>query len=79
MARHDIRSPIPGTFFRRPASDEPPFVTVGDVVAKGDVVGLVEVMKTFHQIEADGGGTVTGFPVEDGEPVTAGATIVELD
>ena len=79
MARHDIRSPIPGTFYRRPAPDEPPFVTEGDLVAEGDVVGLVEVMKTFHQIEADAGGTVASFPVEDGEPVTAGATIVELD
>ncbi|MXW84806.1 MAG: biotin carboxyl carrier domain-containing protein, partial [Boseongicola sp. SB0667_bin_21] len=40
MARHEIRSPIPGTFYRKPAPDEPPFVQVGDAVADGDVVAL---------------------------------------
>ena len=79
MARHEIRSPIPGTFYRRPAPDEPPFIDVGDRVATGDVVALVEVMKSFHQIRADADGTVTGFPLADGEPVTAGMPIVELD
>ncbi|MDE0524409.1 MAG: acetyl-CoA carboxylase [Boseongicola sp.] len=78
MARHEIKSPIPGTFYRRPAPDEPPFVEVGDAVAEGDVVALVEVMKSFHPIKADAEGTVSGFPLEDGEPVTAGMTIVEL-
>lgn len=79
MARHEIKSPIPGTFYRKPAPEEPPFVEIGSTVAKGDVVALVEVMKSFHQIKADAGGTVSGFPLEDGEPVTVGATIVELD
>ncbi len=79
MTKHEIRSPIPGTFYRKPAPEEPPFVEIGDTVARGDVVALVEVMKSFHQIEADAEGTVSGFPLEDGEPVTAGATIVELD
>lgn len=79
MARHEIRSPIPGTFYRKPAPDEPPFVKTGDTVAVGDVVALVEVMKSFHQIKADGNGTVSGFPLDDGEPVMAGMTIVELD
>ena len=71
MANHEIRSPIPGTFYRKPAPDEPPFVEIGDAVAEGDVVALVEVMKSFHQIKADAGGTVSGFPLEDAEPVTA--------
>ncbi len=79
MANHEIRSPIPGTFYRKPAPDEPPFVEIGDAVAEGDVVALVEVMKSFHQIKADAGGNVSGFSLEDGEPVTAGMTIVELD
>ena len=78
MASHEIRSPIPGTFYRKPAPDEPPFVEIGDAVAKGDVVALVEVMKSFHQIKADADGTVSGFPLDDGEAVTAGMTIVEL-
>ncbi len=78
MARHDIKSPIPGSFYRKPAPTEPPFVDVGDAVAVGDVVALVEVMKSFHEIKSDANGTVSGFPVEDGDPVTAGMTIVEL-
>ena len=73
MAKHEIRSPIPGTFYRKPAPEEPPFVEIGDTVARGDVVALVEVMKSFHQIKADAEGTVSGFPLEDGEPVTAGS------
>lgn len=76
---HDIRSPIPGTFYRKPAPDEPPFKEVGDSVAKGDTIGLVEVMKTFHEIKADGAGTLSGFGVEDGDAVMAGQTLATLD
>ena len=79
MAKHEIKSPIPGTFYRKPAPEEPPFVEIGDGVVEGDVVALVEVMKSFHQIKADAAGTVSGFPLEDGEPVMAGMTIVELN
>ena len=79
MAKHDIKSPIPGTFYRKPAPDQPPFKEVGDKVSKGDAVGLVEVMKTFHEILADADGTIVGFPIDDGEPVMAGQTIAELD
>ncbi|MDE2791135.1 MAG: acetyl-CoA carboxylase [Paracoccaceae bacterium] len=78
-SRHEVKSPIPGTFYRKPAPEEPPFVEIGDTVAEGDVVALVEVMKSFHQVKADASGTVSGFPLRDGEPVTAGMTIVELD
>lgn len=45
-----ILSPLPGTFYRRPSPDQPPYKEVGDSVAKGDVVGLVEVMKSFHEV-----------------------------
>ena len=79
MAAHEIKSPIPGTFYRKPSPDEAPFKEVGDTVAKGDTIGLVEVMKTFHEVKADGDGTVSGFPIGDGEPVMAGQTIAELD
>lgn len=79
MAEHQIRSPIPGTFYRKPAPEEPPFVEIGDKVTRGAVVALVEVMKSFHQIKADADGVVTGLPVADGDPVTAGAIIVELN
>jgi len=78
MAQHEVRSPIPGTFYRSPAPDQPPFKEIGDTVVKGDTVGLVEVMKTFHEVKADADGTISGFPVGDADPVMAGQTIAEL-
>jgi biotin carboxyl carrier protein len=75
----DIRSPIPGTFYRRPSPDEPVYKEVGDTVAAGDVVGLVEVMKSFIEVKAETAGTITAFKVENEEPITAGAVIAELD
>lgn len=79
MAQHEIKSPIPGTFYRKPSPEEPPYREIGDKVAKGDTIALIEVMKTFHEIKADSDGTITGFSVEDGDPVTAGTIIAELD
>ncbi|MEM9343381.1 MAG: acetyl-CoA carboxylase [Pseudomonadota bacterium] len=75
---HEIKSPIPGTFYRKPSPDEPAFKEVGDSVAKGDTIGLVEVMKTFHEVKADGDGTVASFEAEDNEPVMAGQVLVVL-
>lgn len=75
---HQIRSPLPGSFYRRPAPDQPPFKEVGDVVAVGDTIALVEVMKTFHEVKADASGTIASFDVEDAEPVTPGQVLVSL-
>jgi len=50
MALHDIVSPLPGTFYRRPSPDADYYVSVGATVAAGAVVGLVEVMKQFTEI-----------------------------
>lgn len=76
---HEIRSPIPGTFYRRPSPEDPPYKEVGDAVAKGETIGLVEVMKTFHEVKADGAGTVAAFEVENEEAVMAGQVLVRLD
>jgi biotin carboxyl carrier protein len=76
---HEIKSPIPGTFYRRPSPEEPAFKEVGDAVAKGDTIGLVEVMKTFHEVKADGDGTVASFEVENEDAVMAGQVLVKLD
>jgi hypothetical protein len=48
-----ILSPLPGTFYRRPAPDKPPYKDEGDTVAVGDVIGLIEVMKSFHEVKAE--------------------------
>lgn len=75
----DIRSPIPGTFYRRPSPDAAPYKEVGDSVAVDDVIGLVEVMKSFIEVKADAAGTLKAFKVENEEPIMAGAVIAELD
>ncbi|SOD96231.1 acetyl-CoA carboxylase [Caenispirillum bisanense] len=75
----EIRSPLPGTFYRAAAPGEPPFKKEGDAVAVGDVVGLVEVMKSFMEVKAEVAGTIARFLVENEAPVTAGAVLAELE
>lgn len=75
----DLRSPLPGTFYRRPAPDAPPFVADGASVSAGDVIGLVEVMKTFHEVKAETGGANIRFALENEDPVMAGAVIATID
>jgi biotin carboxyl carrier protein len=79
MARHEVRSPIPGTFYRKPAPDQPVYKEAGDSVSNGDTIGLVEVMKTFHEVKADADGTIAAFTLDDAEPVMAGQVVAELD
>ncbi|GGN21176.1 acetyl-CoA carboxylase [Halarchaeum nitratireducens] len=74
-----INAPMPGVFYRRPDPEDPPFVEVGDSVDVGDPVGLVEVMKNFHEIEADHAGTVAAFLVENEDEITADQPLVELE
>ena len=74
-----IQSPLPGTFYRKPAPDQPPFVEDGASVAVGDTISLVEVMKTFHEIKAEIAGENIRFAADNEEPVTAGAVLAELD
>jgi acetyl-CoA carboxylase biotin carboxyl carrier protein len=75
----EIRSPIPGIFYRRPSPDEDEFVQEGDSVEAGAVIGLVEVMKQFHDVVADEAGTVGSFQVESEGEVDAGQTIVTIE
>ncbi len=79
MASKQILSPLPGTFYRRSSPDQPPYKDKGDSVAEGDVIGLVEVMKSFNEVKADTAGTVVEFLVENEDPVMAGQPLVELD
>ncbi|MDF1733130.1 MAG: acetyl-CoA carboxylase [Minwuia sp.] len=73
-----IVSPLPGTFYRKPSPDEPNFKNDGDTVAVGDVIGLVEVMKTFNEVKADKAGTIASFVADNEEAVMAGQPLVEL-
>ena len=69
---------MPGTFYRRPDPDSDVFVNEGDAVSPGDTVGIVEVMKSFHEIKAQEEGTVSRILVENEDPVAAGQDVVEL-
>jgi acetyl-CoA carboxylase biotin carboxyl carrier protein len=73
-----IRSPLPGVFYRRPDPTSEPFLTEGDQVEPGDVVGLVEIMKSFHEIKSEVSGTVARFLVENEGAVDVGQPLVEL-
>ncbi|WP_088339901.1 acetyl-CoA carboxylase biotin carboxyl carrier protein [Robiginitalea sediminis] len=64
-----IKSPIIGTFYRKPAPDKPSFVEVGDTIAKGDVLCVIEAMKLFNDIESEVSGKVVKVLVEDSSPV----------
>jgi biotin carboxyl carrier protein len=75
----EILSPLPGTFYRKPAPDQPPFKNDGDAVAEGDVIGLVEVMKSFHEVKATAAGTIKAFLVENEDAVMAGQPLASLD
>ena len=73
-----ILSPLPGTFYRSTAPDKPPFKADGDAVAVGDVIGLIEVMKSFHEVKSDVAGTAVIFVADNEDPVMAGAVLADL-
>jgi len=75
MAEYTIKSPLPGIFYRKPSPDAAPFVQEGDTIAPGTVVGLVGVMKTFHQITSDVSGKLVRFLVEDEQAIRPGQPI----
>ncbi|MCW0212173.1 MAG: acetyl-CoA carboxylase [Pseudonocardia sp.] len=79
MSRHEIVSPIPGVFYRRPDPESPPFAEDGTAVAEDQAVGLVEVMKSFHQVHAGAAGTLVEFLVEDEAEVDAGQPVAVVE
>jgi acetyl-CoA carboxylase biotin carboxyl carrier protein len=76
---HTITTPLPGTFYRRPSPGADPYVSEGDEVKSGDVVGLIEIMKSFHEIHSDTEGKVARFLVENTDLVDAGQAIIVLE
>jgi biotin-dependent carboxylase-like uncharacterized protein len=73
-----ISAPVLGTFYRRRSPDEPPLVTEGQHVAAGDLIGLIEVMKTYHEITAPAAGTVVALLAEDGHYVEYSQALATL-
>jgi acetyl-CoA carboxylase biotin carboxyl carrier protein len=65
----EVKSPMIGTFYRKPSPDKPNFVEVGDEIKKGQVVCIIEAMKLFNEIESEVSGKVVKILVDDSEPV----------
>jgi acetyl-CoA carboxylase biotin carboxyl carrier protein len=64
-----IKSPIIGTFYRKPAPDKPVFIEVGQTIAEGDVLCVIEAMKLFNEIESEVSGKIVKVLVDDSSPV----------
>lgn len=64
-----IKSPMIGTFYRRPAPDKPNFVEEGDAVSTGKVICVIEAMKLFNEIESEISGKIVKVLVDDASPV----------
>ncbi len=79
MAQHEVLSPLPGIFYRRPVPEKPPYKQDGDRVTEGDVIGLVEVMKQFTEIQADASGKITRFLVDNEAAVEPGQPVMLIE
>lgn len=67
---HDtVKSPMVGSFYAAPSPDQPPYVTVGQTVKKGDVLCIIEAMKLMNEIKSEVSGQVMDILVQNGQPV----------
>ena len=69
---HVITAPMVGTFYGAPSPGAKPFVEIGDTVAQGDALCIIEAMKLMNEIEADAAGTIKAILVENGQAVEFG-------
>jgi biotin-dependent carboxylase-like uncharacterized protein len=73
-----VIAPLLGVFYRRSAPDAPPFVEAGDHVTTGQLLGVIEVMKTYHDVTAPHAGVLESFLIDDGQFVEYGQPIARL-
>ena len=76
---HVVKSPMVGTFYRSAQPGAAPFVEIGDTVAKGDTLCIVEAMKLMNEIEADASGTIKSILAENGQAVEFGQPLFVLE
>ncbi|MGC1454299.1 MAG: acetyl-CoA carboxylase biotin carboxyl carrier protein [Nitrospirota bacterium] len=74
-----VTSPIVGTFYRSSSPDKPPYVEVGDVVKKGQVLCIIEAMKLMNEIECESAGKIVQILVESGAPVEYGEPLFVIE
>jgi acetyl-CoA carboxylase biotin carboxyl carrier protein len=78
-AGKEVKSPMVGTFYRSPSPDTDPYVQVGDMVQKGDVLCIVEAMKLMNEVKAEFGGRIMEICVENAEPVEYGQNLFVVE
>ncbi len=76
---HTVTSPMVGSFYRAPAPGAKPFVEVGQRVAEGDTLCIIEAMKMLNQVESDCAGVVAAILVENGQPVEYGQPLFIIE
>jgi len=74
-----IKSPIIGTFYRKPSPDKPNFVELGQDVKSGDIICVIEAMKLFNEIESDVSGKIVKILVDDQSPVEFDQPLFVID
>lgn len=74
-----VKSPMIGTFYRRPSPDKPNFVEEGDIITTGKVICVIEAMKLFNEIESEISGKIVKILVEDSSPVEFDQPLFEVE
>ncbi|MEI6064190.1 MAG: acetyl-CoA carboxylase biotin carboxyl carrier protein [Pseudanabaena sp. ELA748] len=75
----EITSPMVGTFYRSPGPDESPFVEIGDIVKKGNIVCIIEAMKLMNEIESEASGKIVEILVENTQPIEYGQVLMRIE
>ena len=75
----EIKSPMVGTYYSKPEPGAKQYITVGDRIAKGQIVCIIEAMKIMNEIESDFAGTVKEILVDDAHPVEYGQALFRID
>jgi len=74
-----VTSPMVGTFYRSSSPESAPFAEIGQTVAEGDIICIIEAMKMFNQIESDRSGVIKAILVENGHPVEFGEPLIIIE
>jgi acetyl-CoA carboxylase biotin carboxyl carrier protein len=75
----EIKSPMVGTFYRAPAPEEPPFVSVGDRIPVGQAICIIEAMKLMNELDSEVSGQVMEILAENGQPVEFGQILMYVN
>ncbi len=76
---YEVKAPMVGTFYRRPAPEADPYVEIGDTVSAGKVLCIIEAMKLMNEIECDVSGKIAEICVESGQPVEYGTVLFRIE